>query len=413
MTSLTDLSFQVEEELKKRFLSPDGVLYDYSGPHGEVELPRPEECRIHFPNLFGWWTPIENGAFFTGDYLLGLLRNRRGAQSGERKKLIGTLLHGLFRLQDAARSEGCILRGLGSDGNCRYPASSCDQVIPWMLALYEFQRHPIATEQERSECRNRLLRLLTALRKRNWSIPGDVPGFERGSFLSGETAESAAVSCVNLLLATAMAADLSGEEADLQRHILAANEILPFGGTRLRILSAGLAVQPLWMGWFLTHTVYAMRLLTELSPLPGVRTAAREGMVRSGRHFLSALPEWKRYRRGLDFSPDWRICGELWQEHATCSEGEKIALRELPLWHAASPCIREEKNTIRHALSAAWIVLTSELPEGRKRVGEELEGLSGHLRLSKLCDVSFYLLENIRSELERSCRTSLSPDPEE
>ena len=300
MTSLTDLSFQVEEELKKRFLSPDGVLYDYSGPHGEVELPRPEECRIHFPNLFGWWTPIENGAFFTGDYLLGLLRNRRGAQSGERKKLIGTLLHGLFRLQDAARSEGCILRGLGSDGNCRYPASSCDQVIPWMLALYEFQRHPIATEQERSECRNRLLRLLTALRKWNWSIPGDVPGFERGSFLSGETAESAAVSCVNLLLATAMAADLSGEEADLQRHILAANEILPFGGTRLRILSAGTCGAAALDG-----VVSDSHRLCDAPP-DGTFPAAR-GPDRGtrGNGFAAAVIFYPRSRSGNDIGGDW------------------------------------------------------------------------------------------------------------
>ena len=294
MIHWNELSRRVEEELKRRFLSPDGILYDYAGPAGEVILPLPGECRDNFPNPFGWWTPIENGAFFTGDYLLGLLRNLRRPAAGGRGEFARTLLHGLFLLQDRAQTEGCILRGIGADGSCHYPASSCDQVVPWLLALYEFQRHPASSELERAECRERLLRLLTALQKRNWTIPGDIPGYDRGSFLSGDTPEAALVSSVNLLLATAVMADLSGEATYRELHRRVATEPLPFGKSRLQILNGGTAGNPLWMGWFLTHTVYAMRLLTEISFLAEVREAAHCGLLCSGRHFLEALPEWKR-----------------------------------------------------------------------------------------------------------------------
>ena len=65
-------SKHIQNELKKRFLSPQGFLYDYADGNGEVELPTPDECLANFPNVFGWWTPIENGGFFTGLYLVGL-----------------------------------------------------------------------------------------------------------------------------------------------------------------------------------------------------------------------------------------------------------------------------------------------------------------------------------------------------
>ncbi len=388
----------IQNELKKRFLSPQGVLYDYAGENGEVERPTPEECRATFPNVFGWWTPIENGAFFTGDYLLGLLRNTREAATEERIQWCRTLLHGLFHLQDAAETEGCILRGVGADGKCHYPATSCDQVVPWLLALYEFQHHPLASEEERAECRLRLLRVLNALRERNWTIPGERPGCERGSFLSGNTPAEAAVSSVNLLLATALLSGLSGEEADRILHIRSAVDPLPFGGSRLRILETGLSTHPLWMGWFLVHTVYAMRLLSEISPLPEVREAAEKGMEASARHFLPALPEWKRWRRGAAFSPDWRICRSRWIPHDNCAEGEKIALAELPLWNAESPRIKEEKNTIRFSLAAAWMVLLSGIPELKEKVHADLQGIFEELEPGRLSDVSFYLLENVISE---------------
>ena len=47
-------SKHIQNELQKRFLSPQGFLYDYAGGNGEVELPTPDECLANFPNVFGW-----------------------------------------------------------------------------------------------------------------------------------------------------------------------------------------------------------------------------------------------------------------------------------------------------------------------------------------------------------------------
>ena len=164
------------------------------------------------------------------------------------------------------------------------------------------------------------------------------------------------------------------------------------------ILENGFSTHPLWMGWFLAHTVYAMRLLSEISPLPEVRKAAQKGIDSSARHFLPALPEWKRWRRGAAFSPNWRICRSRWIPHDNCAEGEKIALAELPLWNTESPRIKEEKNTIRHALAAGWIVLLCEDPDLKAEARKLLSGVFETLPLEELGDASFYLLENILAE---------------
>ena len=46
-------SAELRRTLERRFTSPDGVLYDYAGPAGEVVLPTPEECTEGRPNALG------------------------------------------------------------------------------------------------------------------------------------------------------------------------------------------------------------------------------------------------------------------------------------------------------------------------------------------------------------------------
>lgn len=58
----------------KRFIRmPYGHLLDYAGKSGEAYYPTAEECKKCMPNSLGWWTPIENGAFFTGLYTYALI----------------------------------------------------------------------------------------------------------------------------------------------------------------------------------------------------------------------------------------------------------------------------------------------------------------------------------------------------
>ena len=73
VSKLLLLRERIHSVLEKRFFSPENVLYDYVGLNGEVIIPVPEECMKNQPNPFAWNTPIENGAFFNGDLLTGLL----------------------------------------------------------------------------------------------------------------------------------------------------------------------------------------------------------------------------------------------------------------------------------------------------------------------------------------------------
>ncbi|MCR5838787.1 MAG: hypothetical protein K6G94_04050, partial [Kiritimatiellae bacterium] len=55
---------QANARLASEFVYGPGLLMDYKGP-----MPTPEEAARAFPNAMGWWTPVENGAMFTGQWM--------------------------------------------------------------------------------------------------------------------------------------------------------------------------------------------------------------------------------------------------------------------------------------------------------------------------------------------------------
>jgi len=121
-----------------RFLhKPYGIVLDYADQDGNAIIPTPEECVRSMPNPLGWWTPIENGAFFTGLYLGGLTEAFRLSPSEKLKNEILTLIGGLFRLQDVGNTPGFIARGVATDGTSHYPMGSDDQTAPWVYGLYK------------------------------------------------------------------------------------------------------------------------------------------------------------------------------------------------------------------------------------------------------------------------------------
>ena len=72
-----------------RFINENNLLLDYTDLSGNISLPAPEECERNQPNALGWWSPIENGGFFNGDYLLGLLAAYRYAEQTGKDSEIG------------------------------------------------------------------------------------------------------------------------------------------------------------------------------------------------------------------------------------------------------------------------------------------------------------------------------------
>ena len=83
-------------------------------------------------------------------------------------------MNGLFLLQDVGRVEGFIARGVADDGISHYPISAECQIFPWTLAMYAYYKTDLCVEKQ--EIKERILRVLTALRSYDWQIPCDEDG---------------------------------------------------------------------------------------------------------------------------------------------------------------------------------------------------------------------------------------------
>jgi hypothetical protein len=118
-------------ELWRRFVSPHGTLYDYTALDSKVELPTATECSESKPNALGWWTPIENGAFFGGLYLDALCNRWKALQTDEAAREARVIAGGLMKLGEAGATPGFVARGFADDGRTHWLASSSDRKFFW------------------------------------------------------------------------------------------------------------------------------------------------------------------------------------------------------------------------------------------------------------------------------------------
>jgi hypothetical protein len=352
----------VHRNIWSRFVGPDNVLYDYAGLQGEVLLPTPEECAENKPNAFGWWSPIENGAFFNGDYLLAQCARYERLRTEESRDRVQRLVAGLYLLQDVCVTPGMIARGVGSDGACHYPCASHDQVIPWLLGLWRYLATDIPTAPEREECRARLLRELQALQAADWRIPGERPGFERGNLL---TANDGSHATIHIALATKLLAALT-DDADEQLHRHFLDTPLPNGKTRRAIIAAGFASVQWESGycWFTAHSQYAVRELYRREANPAHKHQYRTALQILGHRAAEGILRYRDFPRGepRHFTPDWHGMLSAWRPQTCSAEGDQVAGPENALWSELCPAVCEDKATLHHALPAAWMVTLSEDP---------------------------------------------------
>ena len=133
-------------------------------------------------NAIGWYSPLENGSFFSGLYLVTqverALRSGSYAQINPTPAAIAqaqldaaqaqTLANGLIKsatctIATSGSITGFIGRGFGTDGICHYPGSSDDQQAPWFLGLYAYWSSSIPTQAEKDAIANVVLQVATAL----------------------------------------------------------------------------------------------------------------------------------------------------------------------------------------------------------------------------------------------------------
>lgn len=345
----------------RRFIRmPYGHLLDYCDTDGSTGIPTPEECRACIPNPMGWWTPIENGAFFGGMYLYALLQGYAQEPAVETAESIRILVKGMKLLQDVGQTEGFIARGVATDGISHYPCSSEDQVFPWILGMYAYYKSTLCTFQE--DIRNRLLRELDAYWPRDPERPRVVVSecVERGRF---NCRDWRAVGC--MLYCYRIRAELTGSKADEEEYRLI-RDGRPEGSlySRAEIISHGFAsdmvrTTALIQFWIDISFHLAMREMVSLDKEKGDLYAA--GCVLNGVTALPFAEDMLRYDNASGgFSTDWHGISHMAIPFSgDRREAVSNALKECSVWQKEIVPHREmEHKILGNALFALWIALT-------------------------------------------------------
>ncbi len=389
---------EVRRNLEQRFTSPDGVLYDYAGLKGEILLPTSEECAAGKPNALGWWTPIENGGFFTGLYLVGLCDEYDSAPSDALRAAARRSARGLAKLQDIDPAPGFIARGIGADGKGCYAASSNDQNFPWFLGLWRYLQTDIPTPEERREFTERIVRHAGELREKNWAIPGNRPGFERGWWLSGDYHAA-----VHLATVTFIVADLTGSQEWKLLHESLLDGKAPGGETRIGWIARGYPEVAAWSAWFTTGTQYAVRMLRDRAADPERKAHYAESLRNTARAAAPMIGLYRKFDPAAprEFTPDWRKMMPPWQPQANGNEARKLAMEQLEVWNRACPAVRIDKATLKPSIASSWIVLMS---QDEELIGENLPEIRRaflHFDPSLQYYGAVFFLENLAAELLR------------
>ncbi len=128
-----------------KFIDKYGIVNDFVG-----ERPTANDCRLSDPTPFGWWTPIEDGAFFTGLYLIAVCDRAKRTKNETDKDKARILAQGLLKLASVSDVPGFIARGVSTDGKTHYPNGSNDQTIPWVCGLYYYLKTDIPSAKKRT-----------------------------------------------------------------------------------------------------------------------------------------------------------------------------------------------------------------------------------------------------------------------
>ena len=344
----------------KRFVRmPYGHVLDYANQEGRVYLPTAEECEKAVPNPLGWWTPIENGAFFTGLYVYALMEKYEKNKDEKTAREIDVLIKGMFLLQDVGSVEGFIARGVADDGKAHYPFSSEDQFTPFVIALYSYYKSDLC--KDKSEIKTRLLRALLAVKDKGWNIPCDVEGLHFCSW--GDNSSWRGV--CKMLFCARVICELTGKKEDLEyyKHIaLSKPKNCIF--SRLEIASHGyshdlvafLGVKQNWI------CACAHLGLGELVNMDEENSAYyKQGLKNNGITALAIIDDIQKYDNSKDgFDINWRRINHLWEDYQKdVSKGLSIAYRESTFWHGEIvPHRKMEHGVLGNALFSALIAIT-------------------------------------------------------
>ena len=390
----------LHDEIWKRFvLKPQGFILDYAGLDGTVELPTAEECRDGKPNALGWWTPIENGPFFTGLYMDAILRRWKLTGDPADREKARTLMEGLMLCASVGSTPGFVARGVLADNTSHYGIGSDDQTGPWFYGLWRYLQSGAATAEERTRIIAKMVEVAKVLEQEKWRMPCDPvgelePGQFRGGCVGKEYRGASRIIFIPRILFE-LTQDSRWKES--LETIMAYR--WPDGTTRLQLVEEG--IPRTWEDfpalsknqlWIFVASQLMVRELYELEQDPELKNIYRESLrVNAGavEPVVTAdlAPDWG----SAPFLTNWRMMNEFWKPQKTVDEAVDVAKGQIKMWNNRGRHI--EVRAIREPFCAAWIAALS--PEDGKESASKAQELIGKVPWKDVCSSAGIFAEPI------------------
>lgn len=409
------------KEIWKRFITPHGTFYDYTGLDGSVMLPTAEECQADKPNALGWWSPIENGAFFGGLYLDALTRRWSVTKSPEAAKEAHQVAAGLMKLAECGSTPGFVARGLASDGVSHYAASSSDQTFPWFYGLWRYASSSLPDETAKQRVASLLERVAAALESNEWKMPCDRKGFGHFGHWSGGFAGTRGIlsgaepqfdASVRLLFVLRAVHQLTGKNRWLELYRAKLAEVPP-GAAHSRLETAAEGVQYVAPGepprypesppiWTSASSQAGLRALVEMEEDIAIRAKFQRGLdtnAASARRFIAGYRNYDN-NNTLAFDINWRALNERWKPQSEIGQAVQVARSQYTLWNKQSPRRVLEADAMRDPLFASWIVALSGNAAVIASVRDDIQRALTHYRWDRLHTCLFFMAECVHWELQ-------------
>jgi hypothetical protein len=390
---------QANKELWGKFIDQYGVIRDYAG-----ETPTPEDCALGRPNAIGWWSPIENGSFFTGLYLMAACE--RAKRSGDKtdKEKAQRLTDGLLKCASVSDVTGFITRGIGTDGKCHYPLGSVDQTIPWYLGLYSYLMSEIPTPKHRKLVMDKLLEVTSALKLLDWKLPCD--GHFKGDF-RGDLKYNNYLEVTTYLFVLRMMYKLFQEPVWFEEYKTALYEcprkaveqVSDSEKTRIDICAAGYRIDTVIFKqrnmdksalWIYVKNQATLAYLKAMENDETIRAKYQTGLVKNAQNAMDGIYEYEKFDNDdnkVFGHANWREGYPHWFPQTTQKDAEKLSGMgdQDKLGQRKS----YEKRYMTNPLAAASIIAMAGDPQNN----ELIKKVISHYDYSKLNLSEFFFAE--------------------
>lgn len=387
-------------EIEDRFMDQKyGIILDYAGRDGKKDIPTPADCRESRPNGMGWWTPIENGAFFNGIYLDGLCNGWKITRRPEYKEQARKISQGLVLLASVGSQPGFIARGVSSDGKSHYVYGSDDQTGPWFYGLWRYVTSGIPDNEEINKLILLMEKTAIALETTDWKLPSDNPSFG----FRGEMKEKSVRNSSRLLFIYKALHNLTKNARWQTGYYKLLNEV-PKGDSISRIerCAQGIPYQTQnpakgnkseYEFWITAVSQASLKALVEMEKDTAVRKRLQQGLRMTGERAALHLGNYKSFdnKHTLQFNANWRTLNNSWKPQRQMASTVTVAREQVKPWSKMSPARLYEDKFVREPLFAAWIVALTGDTELIKKYEPVLKDILLHYDWKKLYMSRFFV----------------------